>query len=235
MVHLLENRDFSPTNSQKLETIGVDLGILALATCSNGEVFTGVKAFKQLEKKLAKLQYHNRNKQYLSAKARSAQVKIARLHQRIANMRSDYIHKMTTYLAKNHSQIVIEDLNVLGMLANHKLAKAISDGAFSEIKRQLVYKCELYGSELILAERWFPSSKTCSNCGEKKESLSLKERVFCCQSCNLKIDRDLNAALNLAKLGRATPKVTPVDKKAPKPLVEAGSKTTYLQPSEPRN
>ena len=207
---------------KSLDVIGIDLGISHLATCSNGEVFEGVKAFKQLEKKLAKLQYRNRNKQIKSANWCKTQVKIARFHQKIANIRKDYVHKMTTYLAKNHSKIVIEDLNVSGMLANHKLAKAVSDGAFYEIKRQLVYKCKLYGSELILADRWFPSSKTCSHCGNKKESLSLKERVFCCEHCYLEIDRDLNAALNLAKLGEAFPEVTPVDKKTPKSLVEAG-------------
>lgn len=98
---------------------------------------------------------------------------------------------------------MIEDLNVSGMLANRKLAKAIRNGAFYEIKRQLVYKCELYSSELILTERWFPSSKTCSHCGAKKESLSLNERVFCCEHCHVQIDRDLNAALNLKKLGEA--------------------------------
>ena len=88
--------------------------------------------------------------------------------------------------------------------------------------RQLMYKCELYGSQLIIADRWFPSSKICSHCGTKKESLSLSERVFYCEHCHLLLDRDLNAALNLAKLGEAFPEVTPVDKKAPKPLAEAG-------------
>ena len=207
---------------KKAEIVGIDLGILHLATLSNGEVFEGAKATQKLEKKLRLLQYRNRNKELKSANWKKAQVKLARLHKRIANIRSDYVHKMTTYLAKNHSNIVIEDLNVSGMLSNHKLAKAISDGAFYEIKRQLSYKCELYGSQLIIAGRWFPSSKTCSNCGQKKESLSLNERVFCCEYCSLKIDRDLNAALNLAKVGKALPEVTPVDKKAPKPLVEAG-------------
>ena len=106
--------------------------------------------------------------------------------------------------------------------ANHKLAKAISDGAFYEIKRQLIYKCELYASQLIIADRWFPSSKICSHCGTKRESLLLSERVFCCEHCHTEIDRDLNAALNLAQLGGASPEVTPVDKKTPKSLVEAG-------------
>ncbi|HEY9704757.1 MAG TPA: RNA-guided endonuclease TnpB family protein [Allocoleopsis sp.] len=112
-------------------------------------------------------------------------------------------------------------MNVSGMLANHKLAKAISDGAFYEIKRQLIYKCQFYGSELIIADRWFPSSKICSHCGTKRESLSLSERVFYCEHCHTEIDRDLNAALNLARLGGANPEFTLVDKKTPKSLVEA--------------
>jgi putative transposase len=200
------------------DIVGVDLGVLHLATLSNGEIFEGAKALKLLEKKLAKLQYRNRHKVIHSSNWRKAQVKIARLHQRIANIRKDYVHKMTTYLAKNHGKIVIEDLNVSGMLANHKLAKAISDGAFYEIKRQLIYKCELYGSELIIADRWFPSSKICSHCGTKKESLLLSERMFYCEHCHIEIDRDLNAALNLAKLGGASSEVTSVDKKTPKSL-----------------
>jgi putative transposase len=122
----------------------------------------------------------------------------------MANIRKDTLHKLTTYLAKNHSQIVIEDLNVSGMLANHKLAKAVQDMGFYEFRRQLKYKTQLYGSELIIADRWFPSSKTCSNCGHKKESLSLSERVFECEKCSFICDRDLNASLVLASLAMSS-------------------------------
>ena len=107
-------------------------------------------------------------------------------------------------MAKNHSQVVIEDLNVSGMLANRKLAKAIQDMGFYEFRRQLEYKCELYGSKLIIANRWFASSKTCSNCGHKKEKLSLGERVFNCGCCGFEIERDLNAALNLKSLAASS-------------------------------
>ncbi|MEM7727505.1 MAG: RNA-guided endonuclease TnpB family protein, partial [Cyanobacteria bacterium P01_A01_bin.45] len=95
--------------------------------------------------------------------------------------------------------VVIEDLNVSGMMKNHKLAGVISDMGFYEVRRQLEYKCKLYGSKLVVVDRWFPSSKTCSNCGHKKEVLSLSERVFDCENCNFTIDRDLNAAMNLCK------------------------------------
>jgi putative transposase len=109
------------------------------------------------------------------------------------------LHKLTTFLAKNHGKIVIENLNVSGMLANRKLAKAIQDMGFYEFRRQLDYKCKLYGSELIIADRWFASSKTCSCCGHLLEAMPLSVRIFECV-CGLKIDRDLNAALNLAAL-----------------------------------
>ena len=128
-------------------------------------------------------------------------MKIARLHRRIANLRKDALHKLTTYLAKNHSPIVIEDLNVRGMMAHQKLAKAVGDMGFYEFRRQLEYKCKLYGSELIVVERWFPSSKTCSCCGTKKEALSLSDRVFKCGHCGWTTDRDLNAAVNLMYVG----------------------------------
>ncbi|WP_293083279.1 RNA-guided endonuclease TnpB family protein [Okeania sp. SIO3B5] len=100
------------------------------------------------------------------------------MHSKIANIRKDTLHKLTTYLAKNHSQIVIEDLNVSGMISNHKLAKAVANMGFYEFRRQLEYKCQLYGSELIVVDRWFPSSKTCSRCGtESRVSAFIRARV----------------------------------------------------------
>jgi putative transposase len=184
--------------------VGCDLGIKSLATLSTGIVFEGAKSYRRYEKKLARLQYLNRHKVRGSSNWKKAQKKIARLHLRIANIRKDTLHKLTTYLAKNHSRIVIEDLNVSGMLANHKLAKAVQDMGFYEFRRQLDYKTQLYRSELIIADRWFPSSKTCSNCGHKKESLSLSERVFECEKCSFCCDRDLNAAINLSKAVSST-------------------------------
>ncbi|NET46825.1 transposase [Okeania sp. SIO2B3] len=186
---------------KSVDVVGVDLGVKSLATLSTGEVFVGAKSKKKLESKLSRLQYLNRNKTKFSNNWKKAQLKIAQLHTKVANIRKDTLHKLTTYLAKNHSQIVIEDLNVSGMMANHKLAKAVGSMGFYEFRRQLEYKCELYGSELIIVDRWFPSSKTCSRCGAVKESLLLSERVFNCEHCNLSCDRDLNAALNLAMAG----------------------------------
>ncbi|MEG4575910.1 RNA-guided endonuclease TnpB family protein [Microcoleus sp. N3A4] len=179
--------------------VGVDLGIKALATISTGEVILGAKSYNKYAAKLSRMQWLNRHKVIGSSNGQKAQIKIARLHNKIANIRKDTLHKLTTLLAKNHGVIVVEDLNVSGMMANHKLATSIADMSFFEFRRQLTYKCELYGSKLVIADRWFPSSKTCSNCGTKKETLSYGERVFECSHCGLVIDRDLNAAINLSK------------------------------------
>jgi putative transposase len=189
---------------KKIDLVGVDLGVNHLATLSTGEVFDGVKAYKKYEKKLARLQWLNRHKQLHSANYKKAQIKIARLHRKIANIRKDTLHKITTYISKNHAVIGIEDLNVSGMLANHKLAKAIADMGFYEFRRQLTYKCELYGSELVVVDSFFPSSKRCSNCLTVKESLSLSQRTYCCSECGFELDRDLNASINLELAVRST-------------------------------
>lgn len=177
--------------------MGVDLGIKTLATLSTGEMFQGAMSYRKMEAKLSRLQWLNRHKQKGSANWKKAQIKIARLHRRIANIRKDILHKLTTYLAKNHGIVVVEDLNVSGMMANHKLAKAIADMGFREFRRQLNYKTKLYVSELVIADRWLPSSKTCSGCRVKKDALTLSERVFECEHCGFSLDRDLNAAINL--------------------------------------
>ncbi|MHC5597974.1 MAG: RNA-guided endonuclease InsQ/TnpB family protein [Nostoc sp.] len=186
--------------SDCLSIVGVDLGIKVLATLSTGEVFIGAKSYKMYEARLSRMQWLHRHKVKGSANWKKAQIEIARCHAKIANIRKDTLHKLTTYLSKNHAQIVIEDLNVKGMMSNHKLAKAIADMGFFEFRRQLTYKCELYGSKLVVVDRWFPSSKTCSNCRTKKETLSLSERVFNCEHCSFVIDRDLNAAINLSRV-----------------------------------
>ncbi|NET16960.1 MAG: IS200/IS605 family element transposase accessory protein TnpB, partial [Okeania sp. SIO1H6] len=182
---------FKPT-----EAVGVDLGIKTLATLSDGKVFESVKSYHKFEAKLSRLQYRNRNKVIGSANWRKAQLKIAVLHRRVANIRKDALHKLTTYLAKNHSVVVIEDLNVSGMLANHKLAKSIADQGFYEFSRQLEYKTHWYGSKLVVVDRFFPSSKTCSNCGHVQD-MPLKIRTYDCPECGLSIERDLNASINL--------------------------------------
>ncbi len=192
--------------AKPVECVGVDLGINSLATLSTGEEFKGAKSYRKYEKKLARLQYLLRHKVVGSSNYKKAQLKIAQLHRKIANIRKDTLHKLTTYISKNHAVIGIEALNVSGMMANRKLAKAIGDMGFYEFRRQLEYKCQLYGSQLLFVDRFYPSSKTCSNCGHIKQFLSLSERVFKCQQCQFECDRDLNAAINLQKAVRGLSK-----------------------------
>ncbi len=142
----IEPEKIAPNNNP----IGIDLGLLRFATLSTGEELCSPRPYKHLEQKLAKLQWKNRNKVIGSNNCQKAQLKIAKLHYKISCIRADFIHKLTTRLAKNHSEIVIENLNVSGMIKNRKLAKAIADSGFFEFKRQLTYKTQLYGSELVV-------------------------------------------------------------------------------------
>jgi len=189
---------FEPLATIKINNaVGVDLGIKTLATLSDGKIFDAIKPYKTNKRKLKLLQRKLSKKQKGSQNRRKACEKVARLHYKIANIRKDSTHKLTTYLAKNHSEICIEDLNVCGMSKNHKLASAILDGGFSEFRRQLEYKCQWYGSILTIVDRFYPSSKTCSACGNIKSSLKLSDREYVCENCGLVIDRDRNAAINL--------------------------------------
>jgi putative transposase len=126
--------------------------------------------------------------------------KLAKLHRQIKHQRSNTLHQVTTRLAKTKSVLVIENLQVSGMMKNHRLAQAIGDVGFAEFKRQLLYKASWYGARVIMADRWEPSSKRCSGCGWLDEDLTLSDRTFHCEQCGLVLDRDLNAAINLEKL-----------------------------------
>ncbi len=187
--------DIKPTSSNSI--VGADLGIKSLCTLSTGEVIEGAKSDRKAQKKLARLQREVSRKVKGSSNRKKAITKLAKVHARVSNIRKDTLHKLTSSLSKNHAVVGIENLNVSGMMKNHCLAKAIADMGFYEFRRQLEYKCKLYGSQLVIVDRWFPSSKTCSNCGYKKETLSLAERTFNCDLCSLSLDRDLNASINL--------------------------------------
>ncbi len=127
-------------------------------------------------------------------------MKLQKTHFKISSIRSDAINKATSYLAKTKSVIVLEDLNVKGMIKNHKLALVLSDASFGEFRRQMEYKTQWYGSRILYADRFFPSSKMCSSCGTSKKDLIRSDRLFICNTCGLKIDRDFNASLNLLHL-----------------------------------
>ncbi len=176
--------------------VGVDLGVKTLATLSDGRVFENPKSYRRNLRLLRRAQKIVSRRQKGSKRRERAKHRVAKLHYRITNIRSDAIHKMTTFIATTYGAVGIEDLNVSGMMKNRCLAGAISDVAFSEVRRQLTYKCQWYGSQLVVHARFLPSSKTCSNCGEVKDVLPLSERTFRCD-CGYEADRDLNAAINL--------------------------------------
>ncbi len=190
-------KTFETTPKERLR-VGVDFGIKTLAVLSNGVQFEGLKPYRNAQRKLARVQRKLAKKVQGYKNYSKAKLQVQKLHRRVANLRKDYLHQMTTYIAKNHSVVVIEDLNISGMMANHKLAKAIGDLGLYEARRQLQYKCERYGSKLVVADRFFPSSQLCSNCGNK-QPMPLSERLYECNSCGIHIDRDWNASLNLER------------------------------------
>ena len=164
---------------------------------SDGTTFENPRALKHALKKLKRLERQKSRRKKGSANRKKTCRKLAKQHARVATIRKDATHKLTTYLCKNHTLVAIEDLHVAGMLKNHCLAQAVSDANFGEIRRQLEYKAEWYSTRLVAIDRFYPSSKTCSGCGYIKPELSLSERTFVCEDCGMVLDRDLNAALNV--------------------------------------
>ena len=183
--------------------VGVDLGVKALATLSDGTVIPNPRHLAASEKKLKKAQQALSRKTKGSNRRAKAKAKVAHIHARVASQRSDAMYKLTTRLTDKYSGISIEDLNVAGMVKNHHLAKHIADAAFGEFRRQLEYKAARTGVRLHVVSRWYGSSKTCSKCGSVKAKLSLSERTYRCDSCGLVLDRDLNAAINICVAGSA--------------------------------
>jgi putative transposase len=194
----VEEEQAVPENSGPV--VGIDLGVKSLATLSDGEVIPNPRHLKRRLKKLKRLQRVVSRRQKGSKNRKKAVHKLAKQHRKIRNQRHNTLHQVTTRLAKTKSVLVIEDLYVSGMLKNHRLAQAIGDVGFYEFKRQLLYKASWYGSRVILADRWEPSSKRCSSCGWIDPDLTLADRTFHCEQCGLVLDRDVNAAINLSKL-----------------------------------
>lgn len=184
---------------------GVDLGVKALATMSDGSSVEGPKALRSNLKRLKRLSRSLSRKVKGSANRRKAKAKLARLHARVSNLRKDSLHKLTTALVKTFAVIGVEDLNVKGMMANGKLSRAIADMGFHEFRRQLDYKAAMAGSRIVVVDRWYPSSKTCSDCGYVMPTLPLSVRDWVCPECGVVHDRDHNAAKNLAKMAGSSP------------------------------
>jgi len=183
------------------DVIGVDFGIKTLATVSDGRVYENPKALRKAQAGLKRTQREISRRVKGSANRRKSVLKLARTHRRVANIRKWTLNQISHDLVKNKpTVIVIEDLNVRGMLANHCLAQAISDVGFAELRRQIEYKAAWAGVMVLYADTWYPSSKTCSECGHVKPDLTLADREFICTECGVVLDRDLNAAMNLKKL-----------------------------------
>lgn len=183
---------------------GVDLGVKALATVSDGSVYEGPKALRTNMKKLKRLNRSLSRKVKGSANREKAKTKLARLHARIANIRKDALHKLTTVLVRRFAVIGIEDLNVRGMMQNRKLARAVADMGFFEFRRQLDYKAPMHASRIAVADRWYPSSKTCHVCGLIHDGMDLSVREWECAGCGAHHDRDYNAACNLKTIAASS-------------------------------
>jgi putative transposase len=202
----VQRADRAPARPQSV--VGVDVGIKHLAVLSTGELVDNPRHLAAAHQRLRALSRalsrktspQRRTARRPSQRWQRASARLARAHARVANLRRDGLHKLTTRLAAEHGTVVIEDLNVTGMLANRNLARHIADAGFAEIRRQLAYKTTWNGGRLLVADRWYPSSKTCSGCGAVKTKLALSDREYHCQACGLVIDRDRNASLNLAAL-----------------------------------
>jgi len=210
-VSLLISRDVNrPDVTNPDSIIGIDLGIKTLAVLSDGTEFANPK---HLEKSLRKIKHlsrtmsrrqgpDKRTNQIASNRYRAASQRLAKQYAKVYYQRQDAIQKMTTEIVRKHGIIVIEDLGVSNMMKNHHVARSIQDASWGEIRRQLEYKTQWNGSNLIVVDRFFPSSKTCSGCGEVRAKLLLSERTYVCTVCGLILDRDLNAALNLEQYGK---------------------------------
>lgn len=203
--------------------IGIDLGIKDLVITSEGEVFENKKFLQNNYYKLRRLQRKHAKSKKGGKNREKLRIKIARLSQKITNQKTHYYHQITNQLLSENQTIVMETLSVKNMLEEKKLSRQISDASWGLLTSMLEYKAKWYGRELIKIDKWFPSSKTCSDCGCVKETLSLSERIYSCECCEVKLDRDLNAAINIRKEGLKIPRL-PVEEKDVSPSIETGNK-----------
>lgn len=237
-VFVVETPAIVPIVRESQAVVGIDLGLTAFAVTSDGERFEAPKPLAKAQKKLRRAQRVLARRVKGSKRRERAKMKVAKIHYRVRSIRGDFLHKLSTTLVRRYATIVIEDLNVSGMVKNRHLSRAISDVGWSEFRRQLTYKSAWYGSRLVVADRWFPSSKTCSACGHVAAELPLSVREWGCQPCWTFHDRDENAAKNLANLAlRGDPaEVTraerPTSVPSRKTRVQAGSLKREVPPNQ---
>ena len=179
--------------------VGVDLGVKDIAITSDGYKFANPRWIQKSEKKLKRLNRELARRKRASKRRERTRLRLARQHDRVANQRKDWLHKITTYLVRKYDVIALEDLNVRGMTKNHSLAKAIANVSFGEFNRKIEYKAQMHGKQIYRVDRFFPSSKTCSNCGCIREKMPLNVREWTCPDCGAHHDRDINAATNLLR------------------------------------
>ncbi len=223
--------------------VGIDLGVTDFAVTSDGARIANPRHLARKTRNLARYQRRLARCRKGSANRAKAAAKVAGAHRKVRNARRDFLHRASTRMVRSADVIVIEDLNVSGMVRNRFLARAISDCGWGEFRRQLEYKCERYGRELVVIDRWYPSSKTCSACGHLLVELSLGTRQWTCPSCGARHDRDLNAATNILAAGQAvtacgagvrhpgTSRVQPAVKQEPRPAT-AGIPALQLRDGE---